>query len=346
MAGDVTCMRNGSRQRFVVIACLLAWVGLAATASNDDASAFVKGMCITLQGSENHRAEIEQASASGANAISILIDYGLDDQGRPTVHKLYGLDTRFRLPSESWRSVLEEMITIAHECGLRVELKNAETGNGSKFRFEGEPEEYIEGYLNTTRQLADIAEAHGVERFCVWAEADHIVEQGTHGTVDPENFEAAVLTDWSGRILAAVRERFDGSVGIGFGGTPPSFEYLTDPRIDIRGFDYVEVTFYGDVYPDYAIHTPRNALETIDFYRRFARRFDIRTLIIGEMALEEEIGALPSESRRSIYRQFFTATCGEVDGYYLMLLPPNPDPDLQEVAAEWYTDNPCARGTP
>ncbi len=328
----------------MLVACLLASVGLAATASSGDATDFVKGMCLTLQGSENHRAEIEQAAASGANAISILIDYGLDEQGRPTVHALYGLDTRFRLPSESWQSVLEEMITIAHECGLSVELKNAETGNGSDFRFAGDPEEYVEGYLNTTRQLADIGEAHGVERFCIWTEADHIVEQGTHGTVDPENFEPAVLTNWSRRMLAAVRERFNGLVGIGFGGTPASFEYLTDPRIDVRGFDYVEVTFYGDVYPDYAIGTPQHALETIDSYRGFARRFDIRTLIIGEMALEEEIGALSSETRRSIYGQFFATTCAEVDGYYLMLFPPNPDPDLQAVAAEWYTDSACVRG--
>ena len=49
---------------------------------------YYKGVCLSLQGSENHFEEILQAKESGANIVTIMVDYGLDDNGRPTVHEL------------------------------------------------------------------------------------------------------------------------------------------------------------------------------------------------------------------------------------------------------------------
>jgi hypothetical protein len=232
------------------------------------------------------------------------------------------------------------MIDFAHLMGLRVEVKNAEVGPELE-GYEVEPEDYIAGYLNSTRELAQIAEARRVHQFCAWTEVDHITQQGLFGAIDwhlisdPENY-VETINDWSRRVLGALRENFGGKVGVGFSGMPESFGYLDS--LDLRGFDYLAFSFYGDVYDDYVTNTVAHAVETIAAYRGLAENNRIETLIIGETALEETIDNLSSVERQQIYHEFFQSTHGEVDGYFLMMFPPNADGDLQVVGREWYLE--------
>jgi len=312
---------------------------------------YYKGFMIPLQGGRNlwHCfQEIWKAKQLGMNLVSIHPEYDLDENGRPTISRLWEEEERW---GENWRRNLIAMINYAHILGLKVEIKNAEVWGRNGIVWDDleekpDPEDYISGYLESTKRLAEIAEEYHIYQFCIWSEVDHIVMQGKYGAIDLYNVQVRglekdfenTITDWSKRMLNVIRERFSGKVGVGFSGMLNHLAY--HQNIDIKGFDFIEFSFYGDAFEDYATNTPANTLLTIEGYRKLAERNGINTIIIGETALEEKYPDTPlsSSERQGIYHKFFEATNDRVDGYILnsVVTYYNYDSDLEVVAREWF----------
>jgi hypothetical protein len=312
---------------------------------------YYKGFMIPPQGGRNiwHcLQEIWRAKQLGMNIISIHPEYDLDENGCPRISPLWGEDKRW---GENWRRNLIIMINYAHILGLRVEIKNAEVWGRNGVPWDDleekpNPEDYISGYLEAAKELAEIAETYNVYQFCIWSEVDHIVMQGKYGKIDLETVRThrdqkdleKTITDWSRRMLNIIKERFSGKIGVGFSGILDNLAYYQNA--DIKGFDFIEFSFYSDTFDDYITNTPANALLTIEAYRRLAERNGINTIIIGETALEEKYPDTPLSSleRQNIYHRFFEATNKRVNGYILnsVITYYNYDRDLEVAAKEWY----------
>ena len=240
---------------------------------------------------EINEESLERMRELGGNAVNINVYYEYDED-----------NGSFILLSNLTK--IEEKIRIAHDNGFLVFLSPFVNMIGGYYTggMIEDPDDFLNGAMNITLNLASFAEKNDVEMYAVWNELGLAIHRVKNATM--------ITNEWLQDAREKVRRVYHGILT-----TKEGVQFGLYEDYNFSGFDCIGVTFYPFT-TSFARHPATNqtlaGVETLDEYERVVkdeyrklnmvkRRFDSECLILGEIGIDVVGGKFignDEESRR------------------------------------------------
>jgi len=290
---------------------------------------------------QRHIKEMANIKELGANTIILFIDTIVD---RENVVFYDGC------VEENTEAMYSFFINAAHENGLFVELRQV-VAPPETIPTLTTTEQVANAYARKWSEIAKIAQKYNVYQITAFGELDtaYIDALSPDVGLQWDDIEGSETTIVAQETLKAIRENFDGRIGIGV--SQPEAEKAIQ-GLNIQGYDYM--TFSSYPLPEDTDMTQyfANLNNVILKSREIADNNNIKEIVWGEGGvLDDKSKEIPAafewstikvteEKEAEYYDRFFEMSNGLIDGYatdYINDAFGIKDQKAEEVFRKWYT---------